>query len=73
MVMKALVTRLRDILDGRGGRPSPMGRQAPDFQLGTRLNDLAALADQFRPDIDDLQDRNPSTYERYKELLEEAE
>lgn len=24
-------------------------------------------------DIDDLQDRNPSTYERYKELLEEAE
>jgi hypothetical protein len=40
----ALSDKLKNILNGAGGKPSPMAGIAPDIQLGDRLNELAKLA-----------------------------
>ncbi len=40
----ALSTKLKNILDGAGGRPSPIATNAAAVLLGTRLNQLASLA-----------------------------
>jgi len=40
----ALSTKIKNVLDGANGRPSPMAALAASVLLGTRLNDLASLA-----------------------------
>ncbi len=43
-LLATLSAKLRDILNGAGGRPSPIAGIASDILLGDRLNDLADLA-----------------------------
>lgn len=39
-LLDVLTQKLIDILDGAGGRPSPMAGRAKDFKVGTRLAQL---------------------------------
>lgn len=62
MAETALTDKLKDILDGAGGRPSPMAGIAKDALVGTRLNELleadSALDTRVtaaEADIDDLE------------------
>jgi hypothetical protein len=43
-MLGSLSDRIRRILDGEGGAPSPMGPVAVDALLGTRLDEAAAAA-----------------------------